>query len=172
MAQGPSRIRFAVSYYTIADNKWKENVYAETLDIPGNSQPYPVDVRVSVPYKPGTNLQFIANIRTVEGCTLSNCVAYADTQFDNVAANMKRSADAVTDLTGRMTTIEGSARTNAKAAADAKAAAESVNSIAQAAQRDARAVAPKITALEEANRTIQGMIQRDREALALSLIHI
>lgn len=166
VAQGASRIRFAVSYYTIADNKWKENVYADTIDIPGNSQPYPVDVRVSVPYKAGTNLQFIVNIRTVEGCTLSNCVAYADTQFDSVADNMKRSADAVTNLTGRMTTIEGSARTNAKAASDAKAAADSVQAIAQAAQRDAQALQPKITALEEADRNISGMIQRDRESLA------
>lgn len=166
VAQGPSRIRFAVSYYTIADNKWKENVYAYTIEIPGNAQPYPVDVRVSVPYKPGTNLQFIANIRTVEGCTLSNCVAYADTQFDSVAANMKRSADAVTDLTGRMAALEGGTKNNAKAAADAKAAAESVQAIAQAAQRDAQALQPKITALEEADRNIQGMIQRDREALA------
>ena len=166
VAQGASKIRFAVSYYTIADNKWKENVYADTIDIPGSNQPYPVDVRVSVPYKAGTNLQFIANIRTVEGCTLSNCVAYADTQFDSVAANMKRSADAVTDLTGRMGAIENSARTNAKAASDAKAAADSVQAIAQAAQRDAQALQPKITALEEAGRNIQGMIQRDREALA------
>lgn len=166
VAQGASRIRFAVSYYKIADNKWQENVYSDTIDIPGNSQPYPVDIRVSVPYKPGTNLQFIANIRTVEGCTLSNCVAYADTQFDAVADNMKRSADAVTNLTGRMATIEGTARTNTKAASDAKAAADAVQSIAQAAQRDAQALTPKIAALEEADRNIQGMIQRDREALS------
>lgn len=166
VAQGPSRARFCVSYYTIANNTWKENVYTDTIEIPGNSQPYPIDVRVSVPYKPGTDLQFIVNVRTVEGCTLSNFVAYADTQFDSVAANMKRSADAVSNLTGRMATLEGSVRTNTKNASDAKAAADAVQSIAQAAQRDAAALQPKITALEEADRRIQGMIQRDREALS------
>ena len=78
----------------------------------------------------------------------------------------KPSADAVTDLTGRMTSLERTARTNTKAASDAKAAADAVQSIAQAAQRDAQALQPRITALEETDRQIQGMIQRDREALA------